>query len=126
MVRFAQLSGIARVHANRDLLEIEQHVDDVFLHALDARVLVQHALNLGFGDRRTGHRGEQHATQGIAERGFGHTLERLDDHAGLTRRERADLHDAGLEEFGYGSLHVQILSRLPSITSSTTRRPGFR
>jgi broad specificity phosphatase PhoE len=47
---------VARIQADRNLLQVQQDVDDVFLHALDARVLVQHALDLGLGDRTAGHR----------------------------------------------------------------------
>ena len=51
-----KLGLLAAVHPDRDELEIEQDVDDVFLHALDARVLVQYALDLGLDDRGARHR----------------------------------------------------------------------
>src|SRR5208283_5914397 len=63
----AYLGNVARVHADRHGLEIQQNVDDVFLHALDGRVLVQHALDLDLGDGRARQRGQQHAPQSIAQ-----------------------------------------------------------
>jgi hypothetical protein len=97
----AQLGGVARVHADGHRLEVQQHVDHVFLHALDAGVLVQHAVDLDFGDRGTGHGGQQHAPQGIAQRVAESALEGLDHHARLTRGHRLHLDDAGLQEFRY-------------------------
>ena len=44
------------MHADRDALQVQENVDDVLLDALDARVLVQHALDLGLDDRGAGHR----------------------------------------------------------------------
>ena len=58
--------------------KFKQDVDDVLLHALDARVLVQHALDLGLDDRGAGHRRQQHATQRVAECMTEPALERLD------------------------------------------------
>ena len=89
------------MHADRDRLEVQQDVDDVFLHALDAGVLVQHAVDLDLGDRRARHRRQQHAPQRVAERVAEAALERLDDHARLARRDRLHLDDARLQEFGY-------------------------
>ena len=44
-----ELSGIARVHTNGDLLEVQEDFDDVFLHALDARVLVEYTFDFRGG-----------------------------------------------------------------------------
>jgi hypothetical protein len=42
------------VQADRDILEVQQDFDDVLLHALDGGVLVQHAVDLDFGDGAPG------------------------------------------------------------------------
>ncbi len=86
------------MHAQRDQLQVQQHVDDVFLHAFYAGVLVQHTVDLHLGDRRTGHRREQHAPQRVAERVAEAALERFDDDSRLARRNRLHLDHARLEE----------------------------
>jgi hypothetical protein len=102
LLRQAQLRLLAGVEARRDLLQVQQDVDDVFLHTLDAGVLVQHALDLRLGDRATGHRGVQHAPQRVAERVAEASLERLDDDARMARGGRRHFHDARLQELGHG------------------------
>src|SRR6267378_811515 len=42
------------------------------------------------------------------ERGFGHTLERLDHHARLARGHRLHLHHPGSQELAYGTLHCSL------------------
>jgi dGTP triphosphohydrolase len=78
LLRQLQLGLFARVHLDRDRLQVQQDVDDVLLDALDARVLVQNAFDLGLHDGSAGHRREQNATQRVAERMTETTLERLD------------------------------------------------
>ena len=50
------------MHADRDGLEIQQNLDDVFLHALKARVLVQYRVDVGLDNRGTGHARKQHTS----------------------------------------------------------------
>ena len=45
------------VQLEHDTLEIEQDVDDIFLHAVDRRVLMQDAGDRDFGGSVAGHRG---------------------------------------------------------------------
>jgi hypothetical protein len=100
-----QLGFAARMHADGNALEIQQDVDDILLHSLDAGVLVQHAVDLDFGHCATRHRRQQHASQCVAERVAEASLERLDDHACVAWRGRRDLHRLGLQKFRGGSLH---------------------
>ena len=102
LLRQAQLGRLARVEAQRNLLEVQQDLDDVLLDALDAGVFVQHALDLGLGDRAAGHRRQQHAPQRVAERVAETALERLDDHAGVAGGRRRHLDDARAEELANG------------------------
>src|SRR5688572_24089165 len=104
-----QLDRVARVHLDRDRLQVQQDVDDVLLDALDAGVLVEHALDLHLGHGAAGHRGEQDAPQRVAERVAEAALERLDHDARLARRRLGDLDGAGLEEFRGGTLHCRHL-----------------
>ena len=55
------------MHADGDVLEVEQHLDHVLLQALERGVLVQHAVDLDLGDRATGNRRQQHAAQRVAQ-----------------------------------------------------------
>ena len=89
------------MHADGDRFQVQQHIDDVFLHALDAGVFVQHAVDLDFGDGGSRHRRQQYAPQRIAERVAESALEGLDYHARLARGHRLHLDDAGLQEFRY-------------------------
>ncbi len=102
LLRETQLRLLAGVQARRDLLEVQQDVDHVFLDAFDAGVLVEHAFDLGLGDRAAGHRGQEHATQRVAERMAEAALERLDHDARMTRRARRHLYDARLQKLGHG------------------------
>ena len=144
----AQLRAVARVHAQRHGLQVEEDVDHVLLHALDAGVLVQHAVDLDLGDGGSRHGRQQHAAQRVAERVAEATLERLDHHARLARSNRLHLHHAGSQELAYGTLHCSFTlpadgpaqkkhgrtrsdgAKRPiqadTITSNTTRRPGSR
>jgi hypothetical protein len=105
LLRETQLGAVTRVHLECHLLEVQQDVDDVFLHAFDGGVLVQHALDLHFGDRGARHRRQQHATQRVAERVAEATLERLDDDARLARGRGLHLDDSGLQKFADCTLH---------------------
>ncbi len=107
------------MHAQRDLLEVQQHLDHVLLDAIDAGVLVQHAFDFNFCDGSARHGRQQHTTKRVAQRVTKAAFEGLDHHARLTRRNGLHLDDTRLEEFGY-CLHVTTL------TSNTTRRPGSR
>src|SRR5688500_2572222 len=102
-----ELDRVARVHLDRDRLEVQQDVDDVLLDTLDAGVLVQHAVDLDLGHGAAGHRGEQHAPQRVAERVAEAALERLDHDARLARSRFRHLDGPGLEEFRGGTLHCR-------------------
>src|SRR6187551_2359724 len=111
LLRQAQLRAVARVHLESDLLQVEQDVDDVFLHAFDGGVLMEHAFDFHFRDRGARHGRQQYATQRVAERVAEATLERFDDDARLARSRGLHLDDAGLEKFADGSLHSFHLPR---------------
>jgi hypothetical protein len=49
----AHFGHVARVHADRHRLQIQQNVDHVLLDAFDGGVFVQHAFDLDLRDRRT-------------------------------------------------------------------------
>ncbi len=95
----------ARVQADRDLLEIQQDVDHVFLHAFDAGVLVQYAVDLSLGDGAAGHGRQQHAAQRVAQGMAEATLEGLDHDLRLLGVGGGDFDDARLQEFANGCLH---------------------
>ena len=70
---------VAAVHADGDVLEVQQNLDDVFLQAFERGVLVQHAVDLDFGDRAAGNRRQQHAAQRVAQRMAETAFQRFDD-----------------------------------------------
>src|SRR5262249_44024097 len=94
--------------AQRHGLQVEQDIDHVFLHAFDAGVLVQHAVDLDLGDGAAWHGRQQHPAQRVAERVAEATLERLDHHARLARSDQLHLHHTGPQKLAYRSLHCSL------------------
>ena len=80
--RSLHLAGVG-VHAAHDVLEVQDDVGHVLLHALDGRELVRHALDAHGCDRRADQRRQQHPPQRVAERVAEATVERLDREAAL-------------------------------------------
>ena len=83
-------TGLAQVHGDRlvvlggddQTLEVEDDLGDILLDALDGRELVENAVDLDRGDRRTRDRGEQGAAKRVAQRVTEARLEGLDHEAG--------------------------------------------
>ena len=137
----AQHDVVAVVQLQHHALQVQQDVDDVFLHAVERRVLVQHAGDLHLGRRVAGHRRQQHAAKRVAERVAVAALERLHHDLGVERRRRLHIDDAGLQQ--NVALHAvpswvsenpkncrvaptDITRGTDVITSNTARPPGFR
>ena len=99
---------VAIVHAQRNLLQVEQNVDDILLHALDGGVLMQHAIDLCVDDGRTRHRRQQNTTQGIAQRMTETALERLQGYLGMPVVDGLHIDDARLQEFVDVSEHEAV------------------
>jgi len=68
---------ISIVQLQHDPLEVEQDIDDILLHTVNGGVFVQNAVDLDFGRRETGHRGQQHPAQCVAKGVTIAALERL-------------------------------------------------
>src|SRR5581483_3301662 len=79
--------GTLTVHPEGDLLEVENDVGHVLDHTGQGRELVQHALDANRGDRGSFDRGEQHATECIADRRAEATLERLGNETAVIRSQ---------------------------------------
>src|SRR5690606_8464304 len=78
---------VTAVQADGDVLEVQQDVQDILLQTLDRRVLVQHAVDLGFHDGGTGNGRQQHAAKRVAERVTESALERLNHDLGAVCAE---------------------------------------
>jgi hypothetical protein len=104
----AQGGRIAGVHADRDILEVEQHLEHVFLQAFDRGVFVQHAVDLDFGDREAGDRGQQHAAQRVAEGVAVAAFQRLDHDLGAVLGDALDLRTARAQDLVGGNRHVSV------------------
>ena len=84
------------MHVQHEVLEVEDEVGDVFLHAGDHVELVQRFVEAHLRDRGAGDRREQRAAQAVAERVA---------EAGLERRDRELLEVAfGLAGLDLGTL----------------------
>ena len=99
---------VAVMHAQRNLFQVEQDIDDVFLHALYGGVLMQHAIDLGIDNGRARHRREQDATQCVAKRVAKTALQRLQGYLGVTVVNGLHIHDARLEELVDVSEHERV------------------
>ena len=89
---------VAVVELQHDALQVEQDVDDVLLHAVERRVLVQHAGDPDLGRRVARHRRQQHAPQRVAQRMAVPALERLHHHLGVERRAGLHVDDARFQQ----------------------------
>ena len=67
------------MHAKGQLLDVEDDIGHILQHAGDRRELMQHALDLHRGHRRTLQRRQQHAAQRIAQGQSETALQRLGD-----------------------------------------------
>src|SRR5690606_33349566 len=105
-----QGGAVAGAHPDRHVLEVEQHLEHVFLQAFDRAVLVQHAVDLDFGDREAGDRGQQHAAQRVAEGMAVATLERFDHDLRAVAREALDLGTTGAQDLVGGNCHIRSVS----------------
>ncbi|MNY16694.1 hypothetical protein D3C86_1499760 [compost metagenome] len=89
---------VAVVQLEYHALQVEEQVDDVFLHAIDGGILVDHPSDRDFGRGIADHRRQQHATQGVTERMAVAALERLHHDFGVMVAKRFDGDDFWLEE----------------------------
>ena len=88
----------AVVHFQHYTLEIQQNVDYVFTDSVQCRVFVEHAFDRYLGRGNAFHRGQQDATQGVAQRVAVAAFERLHYHTGMHRRKLLDIDTAGFQK----------------------------
>ena len=86
------------MHAQRDVLDVQEDVDDVFLHTFNRAVLMHNAVNLHFGDCRTRNGRQQNATQRVTQRVAKSTLHRLERDLGTVRANLLNVDVARLEQ----------------------------
>ena len=86
---------ITRMLTDRHVLEVEQDFNDVLLQAFKRGVFVQHAIDFDLDDGTARDRGEQYATQRVAQGMAEATLERLDHHLGAVGSELFDAEASG-------------------------------
>jgi hypothetical protein len=95
-----QRDFVAVVQPEGHALQVEHDVDDVFLHAIDRRVLVQHAGDCDFSRCVTHHRRQQHAAQRVAQRVAVAAFERLERGFGTVAADRLDIDGFGFQQIG--------------------------
>ena len=106
----AQRDFIAVVELEHHALEVEQDVDHIFLHAIDGRVLVQHAGDGHFRGGMTDHGRQEHTAQRIAQRVTIAALEGLERDFRAVGTQLLDIDGFGFQQIG---LHAVFLS-IPS------------
>src|SRR3989338_6119555 len=74
-----QTDRFVRKNAHPEGLQVQDDFQGIFLHARQSRELVGHALDLDRGHGRAGQRGQENATQGIADGGAVAVEARFDD-----------------------------------------------
>src|SRR6185437_6507643 len=135
LLRKAEVGFVGAVEADRDALEVQQHLDHVFLQAFQRGVFVQHAVDFRFDDRRTGDGRQQHAPQRVAERVAVTALQRLDNDAGMIGANRLDLEAARTQDVSGRDCHglhsgISLLEPhrmgAPMVLRRTVEPPGLR
>ena len=99
------------VETEHHTLQVEHDVDDVFLDAINGRILVKHTSDRHFGWGIADHRRQQYAAQSIAEGVAVTAFERLQRYLGAMTAERLHIDGLGFEQIG---LHEVFLS-IPSV-----------
>src|SRR5690606_8408505 len=120
----AQGHFITAVQLDGDTFEVEQDFDDIFLHALDGAVLVEHAVDLSLDHGAARHGGQQNATQRVAQGVAETALERLERDLGTGRTDHLHIDMAGGQELIYRTLHGY--TYFLALTWSRARQSGFR
>jgi len=77
--------GAFSVHAQRQLLDVQDDVDDVFANAFDRGEFVNHAVDLDGGHGRALQRGQEDAPQRVTERHAETAFQRLCNKTHLAR-----------------------------------------
>ncbi|CFO06616.1 Uncharacterised protein [Bordetella pertussis] len=103
---------VAVVQLEHHALEVQQDVDDIFANTGNGRIFVHHAGHLHFGRRVAGHRRQQDAAQGVAQRMAVAALERLHHDLGVMRPDRFDFDGTRLQKTLSG--HVLFSFSIPS------------
>jgi len=67
LFRQADDSFVLIVQNDRNTLEVEEDIDDIFLNTFNGAVLMKHTFYLHFSNRTPRHRGEQDPAQRVAE-----------------------------------------------------------
>ena len=83
---------------NTTPLRFQQDVDDIFTNTGNGRIFVHHASHLHFGRRVAGHRRQQYAARGVAQRVAVAALERLHHDLGVMRPDRFDFDGTRLQK----------------------------
>ena len=118
-----RLGGVD-VHLQRNLLQVQDDVGRVLDHARDRRELVQHAVDLDRGHRRSLDRRQQHAPKRVADRGAEAALERLRVETPEPIRERLALELEPLGPLKTFPEHVSVYlsNRRPIVSARRTCR----
>ena len=106
----AQSHFVAVVQFEDHALEVQQNVDDIFLHAINGGVLVNNTSDGDFSGGITDHGRQQDTAQRIAQRVAIATLEGLQSDLGAVRAELFNLDSFRFQQIG---LHSDFLSIPP-------------
>ena len=93
------------VQNDSDTFQVQQDIDDIFLHAFHGAVFVQHTIDLHFGDRTSRHGRQQNASQRIAQRMSETTLQRLQGDSRPGRAYFLNVDVARGQKIGYRLCH---------------------
>ena len=102
---------VVAMHANGNVLDVEQDFDDVLLQAFKGGVLVQHVVDLDLDHGAAGDRRQQNTTQRVAEGVAKTTLQWLNYDLRVVETDTLDLNAARTQHIG-GSCHEQGLRKL--------------
>ena len=101
------------VHDDRQILQVEQYLQYIFLHALLWRVLMEHTLDFRLDHGAARHGGEQNPTQRVTQGVSEATFQRLQRYLGAALGNGLHIDQFGLQEFGGELWHLDPLKYYP-------------
>ena len=115
---------VTAVQLDSQTFQVEQDLDDIFLHTFDRGVLMEYAIDLGLDYCTARHGGQQDATQRVAQGMAKATLERLEGDLGAGRTDLLHINVTGGQELIYRNLHG--CTYFLALTWSRARQSGSR
>ena len=88
------------MHADAEIFQVEQDINDILLHTGDGRVFVQHAVDFDLHHGAAGQGRQKHTPQGVAESVPKAPIQRLQGDPGAALVDGFHINQTRLQQFG--------------------------